>query len=47
MVVEQPKMIDMINDIKRHHTLLFDIIGIEIRPFLFFSEKRGFKIKSN
>ena len=41
MVVEQPKMINMINDIKRHHTLSFEIIGIEVRPFLVFSEKRG------
>ena len=41
MVVEQRKMIDMINDIKRHHTFSFEIFGIEIKPFLVFSEKRG------
>ena len=41
MVVEQPKMIDMINDIKRHHTLSFEIIGIEVRLIFVFSEKRG------
>ena len=41
MVVEQPKMINMINDIKRHHSLSFEIIGIEVRPSLVFSEKRG------
>ena len=40
MVVEQTKMINMINDIRRHHALSFEIIGIEERPFLVFSEKR-------
>ena len=41
MVVEPPKMIDMINNIKIHHSLSFEIIGIEVRPSLVFSEKRG------
>ena len=41
MVVEKRKIIDIINNIKRHHSLSFEIICIEVRPSLVFSEKRG------
>ena len=41
MVVEHPKLITMVNNVKKHHSLSYEIIGIDMRPFLVFSETRG------
>ena len=41
MIVENPKMIDIINNLKKHQSHSFEIIGNDIRPFLVFSETRG------
>ena len=41
MIVEHPKMIDKNNNLKKHQSHSFEIIGNDIRPFLVFSETRG------
>ena len=41
MIVKHPKMIDIINNLKKHQSHSFEIIGNDVRPFLVFSETRG------